>query len=387
MRLERTTRGPQKKPFRRPANPQHRRPIMDPLQGLALAIPLLLCLTLAPNAVQAASTQYLRGYAQAQLDAHFPKLDLTVSAVNASDEATLTARQCLPAEQRDKVQDFFAHQARIARIRWELPCNTRKPASPHASSQSAEEKHVEALPTTRIFRHLLADPRQVRFSGYYQYHENHGKNFSAGAATFGETFGLFRSHFHNHPYQIGIEAAVFSLFNLDTKSHNLVNADYLLGFPVTYRTGDFSYRARFYHISSHLGDEFILNNPKVKRINLSYETLDLLVSWSHNGIRLYGGGGAIVHSVTPLNTALVEFGGEYRYPDFFAGADLVAGADFKLSQTQGFGLNQSYIIGLAFHRNHHTVRTVLQYYTGFSPNGQFYTEQVRSFGFGLQFEL
>lgn len=105
------------------------------------------------------------------------------------------------------------------------------------------------------------------------------------------------------------------------------------------------------------------------------------------GVRLYGGGGAIIQSDPHLNPALVQFGGEYRYPHLIGPAELVAGEDYKMSQTQDFGLNQSYILGLAFHKGVHTVRTVLQYYSGFSPNGQFYTEQVRYFGFGLQFDL
>lgn len=343
----------------------------------------LVCLGLwAAAPALAAGSQFLKGYAQGVLDSEFPDLDLRVASTGPNDAVTVASPRCLTKVQRARVRARLTQGRHIHSVAWHMPCTaTAKPPSQSSS------RAVETLPNQQIFRPLLADPRAPRFSGYYQYHKNAGHNFNAGAASFGEDFGLVRAHFHGHPYQVGIEAAVFALFNLDTRSHDLVNADYMVGIPVTYRTGRFSYRARIYHISSHLGDEFLLNNPQVKRVNLSYEIADFLASWSRWGVRLYGGGGVIVQSDPSLDPAVVEFGGEYRYPRLIGPADLVAGADYKMSQTQDFGLNQSYILGLAFHQGVHTVRTVLQYYTGFSPNGQFYTEQVRYFGIGLQFEM
>jgi hypothetical protein len=345
---------------------------------------ILISLPIMP--AHAADRPFLTGYTQALLDEHFPKLNLSVLTADASGVITLSADQCITAQQRAQVSSLLTDKKRINDVDWELPCKVTQKAQ-NQKPPVEKKRKVVTLPNTKIFRPLLADQREPRFAGYYQYHASSSEHFNAGAATFGEEFGLLRGHFHHNPYQLGIEAAVFALFNLDTKSHDLVNADYMVGIPLTYRTGDFSYRARIYHISSHLGDEFLLNNPGVHRVNLSYEITDFLASWSHWGVRLYGGGGAIVESDPNLKPAVVQFGAEYRYPHLFGPAELVAGANYKLSQHQDFGLNQSYLLGLAFHKGDHTVRTVLQYYTGFSPNGQFYTEQIHYFGVGLQFEL
>lgn len=238
-----------------------------------------------PFAAQAGEQPFLRGYAQALLDNDFPDLNLTVEQADTDDSVTLGAPQCLSSTQRDQVQSRLLKNPRVHAVHWNLPCNGASSATPAPGSQPppAQASATQTLPNHKIFQQLLADPRALRFSGYYQYHKNNGKEFSAGAASFGEDFGIVRSHFHGHSYQVGIEAGVFALFNLDTKSHDLVNADYMVGIPVTYRTGDFSYRARLYHISSHLGDEFLLNNPQVKRINLSYEVVDFLTSWSRWG--------------------------------------------------------------------------------------------------------
>jgi len=90
----------------------------------------------------------------------------------------------------------------------------------------------------------------------------------------GEYFGLASGFFGEAGIsQIGIQAAVFALFNLDAPSSDLVNADYWIGLPLSYRRGPWSYLIRLYHQSSHLGDEFILGNPGINRVNLSYEDL------------------------------------------------------------------------------------------------------------------
>ncbi len=84
---------------------------------------------------------------------------------------------------------------------------------------------------------------------------------------------------------------VFSQYNLDTPSDDLINADYLVGPMLTLRRGRVSARLRLYHQSSHLGDEFILNKPGVDRINLSFEPFDGLVALTGRWWRLYVGGG------------------------------------------------------------------------------------------------
>ena len=51
---------------------------------------------------------------------------------------------------------------------------------------------------------------------------------------------------------------VYAQFDLNRPSYDLINADYLIGLPLTFRFDRFSGRARLYHQSSHLGDEFVL---------------------------------------------------------------------------------------------------------------------------------
>src|SRR4029079_6992783 len=75
--------------------------------------------------------------------------------------------------------------------------------------------------------------------------------------------------------QLGISGAVFAQFDLRAASYDLINADYMIGLPLTFRAGPFSGRARVYHQSSHLGDEFVLRPNAPERENLSFESVEL----------------------------------------------------------------------------------------------------------------
>ena len=77
-------------------------------------------------------------------------------------------------------------------------------------------------------------------------------------------------------FQISISGSVFAQFDLDVNSYDLLNADYIVGIPITMRTGAFSARLRLYHQSSHLGDEFLLReeDPTFVRENISYESAE-----------------------------------------------------------------------------------------------------------------
>ena len=89
----------------------------------------------------------------------------------------------------------------------------------------------------------------------------------------------------------------------DPGSNDLVNADYRFGLMTGYRTGRLSGSLRLYHQSSHLGDEFVLNS-QVNRLNLSYEELDLKLSFdAASWLRLYGGWGLLVRRGEQLVSA------------------------------------------------------------------------------------
>jgi hypothetical protein len=119
----------------------------------------------------------------------------------------------------------------------------------------------ETFPIGDVFRPLIADPKQPRFFVEMLAFKSPGKNYTMASVGFGETFGLYRffGSREGNGLQLSVEGALFAQFNMNTASHDLINADYTIGIPLTYRHDNDSLRFRIYHQSSHLGDEYILS--------------------------------------------------------------------------------------------------------------------------------
>ncbi len=181
-----------------------------------------------------------------------------------------------------------------------------------------------------------------------------------------------------------MQAALFAQFNMDTPSHDLINADYTIGLPATYRYGDNSLRFRIYHSSSHLGDEYLLHvHPE--RVNLSYEAIELIYSREWRGLRVYGGGEYLIHKEpTDLKPAGAHWGIEYlgRKPLVWHGR-LVGGVDMKSFEEHEWTIDTSVKVGLEFGQpdpGRRRVRLMAVWYKGFDPRGQFYDIKVDYYG-------
>jgi hypothetical protein len=260
---------------------------------------------------------------------------------------------------------------------------------------------TDYLPEDDVFRPLLADLKEPRFYAFFRrtryqtgaaIPSSDDSTILTGVGGMGTSFGVWtrRREGSCNGRQVGLFAAVFSQFNLDAPSEDLINSDFLFGLPYTWRLGPFSARVRAFHQSSHLGDEFLLNNPDVERLNLSYEAVDGVLSVDIRNLRLYGGGGYIVNSVTGLAPRWSHYGVELRGPRLGRWWLPVVGADLQRFEENDWGDTWSVVAGPEFFLpdSSRRVRVLAVYTQGFSPFGQFFNQtRVKSFGLGLQFAL
>jgi len=245
------------------------------------------------------------------------------------------------------------------------------------------------FPVGDLFLPLLADPKQPQFFTSYRYYRTPQDSANAAAVGYGETFGVYRKPGRRpgNGLQIGIAGALFAQFNLDASSADLINADYTIGLPITWRNGSTSVRLRFYHQSSHLGDEYLLRaNPE--RINLSFEALELLVSEQSDTWRAYFGGEYLVHrEPTDLKRASAHGGLEFRTTRRVWGSGhWVGGVDVKAWEEHDWHRDVSLKAGLefgAYQPGQRRVRLMLEAYDGYAPHGQFYSDLIRYYGIGL----
>jgi uncharacterized protein DUF1207 len=253
---------------------------------------------------------------------------------------------------------------------------------------------AEAFPASDVFRPLIADPAEPRFFVSALALKTPTDRLTIGSVGFGGSFGLYRwpGEGSVEGWQVSIFGATDSQFDLHQDSKDLINTDFRVGFPLTYKHGRFSARARIWHQSSHLGDEFILSGNAPQRINLSIESVDFVLAWEGGGWRSYAGGYYLLHSSEDIE----------KRPGLHAGLDyagrapllgdgrLVGGVDVKWFDELNWRPGVSVKLGLEFGRPYpqrRGITVVLEAYDGFSPFGQFYRSDIKYYGLGLQFDL
>jgi len=271
---------------------------------------------------------------------------------------------------------------------------------------TAEQKGYVPLPRGDVFCPLIADPKASRSFVSLLRHES-GDNLTdveldIASVGIGDAFGLGRwsGPKAGDGLQLSLTAGVFAQFDLGTPSYDLLNADYIVGLPLTIRRGWFSTRLRIYHQSSHLGDEYLLREPPTRqdREDLSFEALEWIVSADGGPLRLYGGGEMLFRRVPEDLGRYVAHGGvEFRpMPRILplgslGGFRFVAAADVKSSEEQDWDPAISARAGFEYDRAGGTDAIArrwgifAEFYTGPSPYGQFFREQVRLMGIGVHF--
>lgn len=346
------------------------------------------------NTAQAEPDGYLKGYVDALLEQHaeLKPLHIQATAVDAKGAVELDAAGCLNENQKQIVQNALRKSHLAPEIKWKSVEGCAANQTGVIDVAKADEVTVvktEALPRRELFAPLIADVREPRSSLRYENYKTSKGSEDIGAISAGDRLPIYNWELKDgQTVQLGLEGGVFALFSFSKQSKDLINADYILGLPITYRKDAFSARFRLYHQSSHLGDEFLIANPDVPRVNLSYEDTQLLLAYEIGEFRLIAGGGRIVHSEPDLEPWHTEAGVEYRHRHFIKDLDLVGGALIGWSEEQNWTGNQSYQLGLAIHKfGDRELRLMTEYYTGFSPNGQFFEERIHYYGIGLAIDL
>jgi hypothetical protein len=257
------------------------------------------------------------------------------------------------------------------------------------------------FPQDQIFCALLADPKEPRsFASFLRgefrtLSDPAGEGTNIGSVGLGDSFGLVRwgGSRAGEGLQLDLVGAIFAQFDLGRPSNDLINADYIVGFPVTLRRSGFSARITFYHQSSHLGDEYLLRGEEIERENLSFESVALLLSQEIGPLRIYAGGERLFRrEPEALAESLMQGGVEFRSRRAGSTA-FVAGVDLKASQQHDWSPSTSARAGIEFARSGaagHPARLVafmLEVYEGPSPYGQFFQDNISYVGFGMHVGL
>jgi hypothetical protein len=284
---------------------------------------------------------------------------------------------------------------------WPAPAQTVNVSRCGAGVHEAEGLGAVLFPEDQIFCPLVADPKEPRsFASYLRgkfrtLDDPSGEMTNIAAVGLGDSFGLVRfgGPSIGEGLQLDVIGSIFAQFDLGAPSNDLINADYVIGVPLTFRRRGFSLRTKLYHQSSHLGDEYLLRDTDIERENLSFESFEVLASQEIGVVRVYGGGERLFRrEPDTLATKLVHGGIELRTVRN-APAQLVAGIDMKATDRHDWSPATSARVGIEVRRSGpeghpgRLVMFVLEIYEGPSPYGQFFQDDISYIGFGVHFGL
>ncbi len=273
-----------------------------------------------------------------------------------------------------------------------------------AAPAFADDVDVGVLPSGDIFEPLVADPYWPVFKLGYQRYVGDDFLENVFQAGYGETVPIYR--WDNvrglDLFEFGGQGAVFSTFDQDQPSRDQFNSDFFAGVYLAARRGPWSGLGRLIHRSSHVGDEFLLNegaDAGVTRENFGFERVDLYLSYDFNDesdftlARLYGGGGTTLASPNPdrWENWRFQYGVELRSPELlFDIFRPVVAADVQHQEGNDFKFDLSVRGGLEIEHpriNGRAVRFLIEYYNGREVNGQFWEDDLQYVGVGVFINL
>ncbi|MBN2676264.1 MAG: DUF1207 domain-containing protein [Alphaproteobacteria bacterium] len=253
---------------------------------------------------------------------------------------------------------------------------------------------AEILPEKLLFTSLGIDPAESRMSAMYGFYDM----YHEGGLAFG-TIGNLSIGGHmpivqwgteeTGAWQFGLDAASKMQFMLDQPSLVMAQADESFGIDFSWKKKEWSSRIRAYHVSSHLGDEY-MEATGYTRFQYNTEGFDILLAYEPiEGLRVFGGGDYYFNT-DPLDIGsnMIHFGGEYIHPTpLFENTYFIVMGDFKLFERNDYSPNSTGAIGFEFKRSdgQRHMRILLEGYTGSSPHTQFYYTHTNYYGVTLQF--
>lgn len=195
------------------------------------------------------------------------------------------------------------------------------------STCSNDQWRWRLLPQGLIYRSYLAGAREPRAGAEWNYVLGRGWVWDF---TMGARVGLLRygdgSAVLPQGWQLDVEGAALGRLAFD-RNLDLEATDYRAGLPLTYGRGRYATKFAFYHLSSHVGDEFLLTHPGFTRLNYSRNVLVWGHSWQlTDNLRLYGEAGYAVDNDGGSQPWEFQFGADYAplYPTGFSGAPFLA---------------------------------------------------------------
>lgn len=248
------------------------------------------------------------------------------------------------------------------------------------------------LPDGLLYRSYLAGVKESRFASVWLWEKDRGLVWES---VLGGRMGVVRygtpDHVFGEGFQLDMEGGAFARVDPTLESAPLEATDFRFGLIGTWRFGPLATKFGYYHLSSHAGDEFLLNNPGFVRVNYVRDSLLWGVSYDMTeDVRLYSEVGyAVGHEGGALPLEF-QFGMEYSPMDChaFRGAPFGAINGHFREDFDWIG-SVNVVAGWQWRgpESKHALRLGFQFYSGPAMQFEFLNRYERLAGVGIWYDF
>lgn len=247
----------------------------------------------------------------------------------------------------------------------------------------------ELFPDSLLYHSYMAGEKEPRFASQWLWEKDRGRVWEAAL---GGRWGIFRKGTpgpYGEGFQFDVEGA--GLVRIDPEQDSdLEAADFRAGFIGTWKRGQYRWKCGYYHLSSHVGDEFLDNNPGFDRRNYVRDALLFGVMYDVTPeLTVYGEYAYAANANGGAEPGEIQLGVEYSAlrPVWLKGAPFAA-INGHLREEFDFSGSVNVLAGWQWigPRSGHSFRFGVQHYNGPSMQYSFFDQYESLTGLGIWFD-
>lgn len=249
----------------------------------------------------------------------------------------------------------------------------------------------QVLPAGVLYKSYIAGEKEPRMGVMWLNEKDRGAVLES---TIGGRLGFLRygnpGPINPQGFQWDLEGA--ALLRQDPEQElDVESTDFRVGTVLTWRQGPTAAKFGYYHLSSHLGDEFVLRNTTFPRLNYVRDSILLGVHhYVRPDVAVYGEVAYALKTDGGAEPLELQFGVEYVPLDATSrvGAPVLA-VNGHLRQEFNFGGSVNVIAGWEWRgpTSNRRLRVGGQYYNGKEIQWAFFDESVTYTGLGLWYDF
>ncbi|HVJ67007.1 MAG TPA: DUF1207 domain-containing protein [Caulifigura sp.] len=270
------------------------------------------------------------------------------------------------------------------------PVQSNRVQLTQAVGGAGSDDHWQFAPVGLLYKAYLAGEKESRISTVWM---NDSKRGLIWENALGGRVGVLRygneDILRPQGWQFDLEGAALPRVIPQDPSSPLEAVDFRVGLLSTWRKGDTAVKAGYYHLSSHAGDEFLINNPGFVRINYVRDSAIVgITQYFLDDFSVYGELGYALNHEDGAEPIELQYG--FQYSPMVTGWPGAPFAAINGHTREDYGWATSMTVQSGWQwrsaKTNHTLRLGMQYYRGPSMQWELGDVKENMLGGGIWYD-